>query len=195
MQKISRRQALAVAVAGGVSAVAHTAVAAPAVVPSIWDGEKMYNTILKDGTGFSIPGPAGRKKAYVFFDSQCPDCIRLLDRAAPLKDKVELILYPIALLNIHSDPQGALMLSAKDPYKVLEEHHEHFRDADFRGVKYDITKLDPNVRNKVWANTKLHRRSGCRAVPYGVYKNSRGEFIPFDENLLTEELAKIFELK
>ena len=41
---------------------------------------------------------------------------------------------------------------------------------------------------------QLHRRSGCRAVPYGVFKNSKGEYVPFDENLTTEELKKVFEL-
>ena len=40
----------------------------------------------------------------------------------------------------------------------------------------------------------LPRRCGCRAVPYGVYLNSKGEYVPFDENLTTDELAKIFEL-
>lgn len=194
MALISRRQALTLAVAGAVTATAQKSVAAPAKVPSIWEGQKMYDSILKDGTGFSNPGPKGRKKAYVFFDPQCPDCIRLLDRAAPLYDKVEFFVYPIAYLNIHSDPQGALMLSSPEPFKVLEEHHAHFRDADFRGIRYDINKLDPDIRNKVWLNTKLHRRCGCRAVPYGVFKNSKGEYVPFDENLLTEELAKLFEL-
>ena len=52
-----------------------------------------------------------------------------------------------------------------------------------------------DLRNKVWTNTKLHRRAGCRAVPYGVFKNSKGEYKPFDENLSTEELAALFEVK
>lgn len=192
--QISRRHALTLAVAGAVAATAHQAVAKPANVPSIWEGEKMYNTLIKDGTGFTNPGKADRKKAYVIFDTQCPDCIRLLDRAMPLFDKVEFTFYPIAYMNIHSDPQGALILSSSDPMKVLEEHHAHFRDADFRGIRYDIAKIDPELRNKVWMNTKLHRRCGCRAVPYGVFKNSKGEFVPFDENLTTAELAKLFEL-
>jgi hypothetical protein len=32
-------------------------------------------------------------------------------------------------------------------------------------------------------------------VPYGVFKNSKGEYVPFDENLTTDELSKLFELK
>ncbi|MBS6157654.1 MAG: Tat pathway signal protein, partial [Sutterella sp.] len=58
-----------------------------------------------------------------------------------------------------------------------------------------LAKLPEDLRNKVWTNTKLHRRAGCRAVPYGVFKNSKGEYKPFDENLSTEELAALFEVK
>ena len=41
---------------------------------------------------------------------------------------------------------------------------------------------------------KLHRRCGCRAVPYGVYQTKKGDYVPFDENLTTAELKKLFEL-
>ena len=50
------------------------------------------------------------------------------------------------------------------------------------------------LRDKVWVNTKLHRRCGCRAVPYGVYQTKKGDYVPFDENLTTAELKKLFEL-
>ena len=187
MTKITRRTALGLAAAA--LAVSMTAQAKPAKVPQGWDGKKMY------GFGFRSPTPAGVKKTvHVFFDTQCPDCIRLMDRLMPLQDRVVVMYYPIALLNPHCEPQGALILGAKDPYATLVKHHEHFRDKDFRGLRYDGVDLPYELRNKVWINTKLHRRSGCRAVPYGVYLNSKGEYVPFDENLTTDELAKIFEL-
>ena len=155
----------------------------------------MYETMTKDGVGFRSPTPASVKKtAHVFFDTQCPDCIRLMDRIMPLQDRIAVVYYPIALLNPHCEPQGALILGSKDPYAMLVKHHEHFRDKDFRGLRYEGADLPYELRNKVWINTKLHRRSGCRAVPYGVYLNSKGEYVPFDENLTTDELAKIFEL-
>lgn len=196
MKLIHRRSALKLAVASlGVSALTTPVLAAPAKVPVIWDGKAMYETFTKDGVGFSFPGPAGRPKVHVAFDPQCPDCIRFHDRIKPLLDKVEVVYYPVAMLNIHSEPQGALMLSSPEPWKVFEEHHEKFRDPDFRGVRYDLSKLSDKVRNDVWTNTKLHRRCGCRAIPFGVFKNSKGEFIALDENLLTSELAQIFELQ
>lgn len=194
MTFVTRRGMFALAAASAAALTVKSALAAPAKVPSIWEGEKMYTSMLKDGTGFATPGPKGRKVAHVFFDPQCPDCIRLMERLEPLKDKVEVIYYPIAYLNRHSEPQSATMLMAKDPYAVLVEHHENFRNPDFRGIRYDVSKLDDKIRDKVWINTKLHRRCGCRAVPYGVFKNSKGEYLPFDENLLTDELANLFEI-
>lgn len=113
----------------------------------------------------------------------------------PLQNYVDVVWFPISYLNIHSEPQGTTMLAAKEPWKVFEEQHDHFKDPDFRGIRYDISKLPEELRNKVWNNTKIHRRVGCRAVPYGVFKNSTGEYVPFDENLTTDELAKLFEIK
>lgn len=193
MTKLTRRGALGLA--ASVLAFSATAHAKPAKVPQGWDGKKMYETMIKDGCGFRSATPANVKKtAHVFFDTQCPDCIRLMDRILPLQDRIAVMYYPIALLNPHCEPQGALILGSKDPYAALVRHHEHFRDADFRGLRYEGADLPYELRNKVWINTKLHRRSGCRAVPYGVYLNSKGEYVPFDENLTTAELAELFEL-
>ncbi len=192
---LSRRGALKAAGAAFALSAAGAAAAKPASVPVIWDGKKMYETFEKSATGFSNPGPAGRPKAYVAFDSQCPDCMKFFERIRPIIDQVEIVFCPISFLNIHSEPQGTTMLAAKDPYAVFLSHHEHFRDADFRGIRYDVAKLDPALRDKVWTNTKLHRRSGCRAVPYGVFKNPAGEYVPLDENLTTEELAAVFGVK
>ncbi|MCF0253425.1 MAG: Tat pathway signal protein [Duodenibacillus sp.] len=191
MPQLNRRRALAL---GALALAAAGAQARPASVPPIWDGKKMWESFEKDATGFSYPGPAGRRKAWVAFDPQCPDCIRLMERMAPLAAKVEAVWCPISYLNIHSEPQGTAMLIAEKPWELLDKHHEHFRDADFRGIRYDVSKLPEAVRDKVWTNTKLHRRCGCRAVPYGVYKSSQGEYRPFDENLTTEELAELFEV-
>lgn len=190
---LSRRSILGIL---GATAVLPCAVsAAPANVPPIWDGKKMYESFAEKGVGFSYPGTDGLPVAYVAFDTQCPDCMRLQSRIKPLLSKVKVVWCPIAYINIHSEPQGAKILSAKNPWKELEAQHEHFKDPDFRGIRYDHGKLSEEVRNQVWTNTKLHRRCGCRAVPYGVFKNSKGEYLPFDENLTTEELASLFEIK
>lgn len=190
---LSRRKAIltAAAASAALACVPGRAFAAPANVPVIWDGKKMYETFAAQATGFSYPGPAGRPKAYVAFDPQCPDCMRLMERIRPLYDKVDVVWCPISFLSIHSEPQGSTILASAEPWKTLDEQHEHFRDA-FRGIHYDLAKLPEDLRNKVWTNTKLHRRAGCRAVPFGVFKNAKGEYLPFDENLTTAELAALF---
>ena len=192
---VSRRKILIASLGAAAVGLTRTAQAAPANVPSIWDGKKMYETFKAQGTGFSYPGPADRPVAYVAIDPQCPDCMKFTENVKPLLSKVNVIFFPIAFLNINSEPQGSTILASKEPWKKYEEQHEHFRDPEFRGIRYDLAKLPEDLRNKVWTNTKLHRRAGCRAVPYGVFKNSKGEYKPFDENLSTEELAALFEVK
>ena len=139
MTKLTRRSALGLA-AAALALSTTAAQAKPAKVPEGWDGKKMYETMTKDGVGFRSPTPASVKKtAHVFFDTQCPDCIRLMDRIMPLQDRIAVVYYPIALLNPHCEPQGALILGSKDPYAMLIKHHEHFRDKDFRATRCGST--------------------------------------------------------
>ena len=146
MTKLTRRSALGLA-AAALALSTTAAQAKPAKVPEGWDGKKMYETMTKDGVGFRSPTPASVKKtAHVFFDTQCPDCIRLMDRIMPLQDRIAVVYYPIALLNPHCEPQGALILGSKDPYAMLIKHHEHFRDKDFRGLRYEGADLNCATR-------------------------------------------------
>lgn len=190
----TRRTLLLSALALGLTSAA--AWAAPAAVPSIWEGEKMYTTLAKDGTGIASSSDTTLPVAYVIFDTQCRDCWQLHQKLAKFTDRVRFIFFPIAYMNIHSEPQATTILTAKDPLAKLEEHFAHYTDIEFVGIRYPAVETLPvDVRNKVWTNTKLHRRSGCRAVPYGVFKNSKGQYVPFDERLTLEELKQLFELK
>lgn len=195
MKTISRRNALLAGLSSLITIGMTSAHAAPASVPVIWDGEKMFESFEKEGTGISSKGPAGRPKAYVAFDTQCRDCWQLHRKLEPFLDKIEFVFCPISFMNIHSEPQATTILIDKDPLAKLEEHFAHFTDIEFRGIRYGaVEKLPVEVRDKVWTNTKLHRRAGCRAVPYGVFKNSKGGYVPFDERLTVEELKELFEL-
>ncbi len=195
MKEFSRRDTLIGGFASLLALGAQSAHAAPASVPVIWDGKKMYESFAKEGTGISSKGPAGRPKAYVAFDTQCRDCWQLHRKLASFMDKIEFVFCPISFMNIHSEPQATTILIDKDPLAKLEEHFAHFTDIEFQGIRYGLVeKLPVEVRDKVWTNTKLHRRSGCRAVPYGVFKNSKGQYLPFDERLTVEELKQLFEL-
>lgn len=195
MKEFSRRDTLIGGIASLLTLGTFSAHAAPASVPVIWDGKKMYESFEKEGTGICSKGQAGRPKAYVAFDTQCRDCWQLHRKLAPFMDKIEFVFCPISFMNIHSEPQATTILIDKDPLAKLEEHFAHFTDVEFRGIHYGLVeKLPVEIRDKVWTNTKLHRRAGCRAVPYGVFKNSKGQYLPFDERLTIEELKQLFEL-
>ena len=195
MQEFSRRDTLIGGIASLLTLGTFSAHAAPASVPVIWDGKKMYESFEKEGTGISSKGQAGRPKAYVAFDTQCRDCWQLHRKLAPFMDKIEFVFCPISFMNIHSEPQATTILIDKDPLAKLEEHFAHFTDIEFRGIHYGLVeKLPVEIRDNVWTNTNLHRRAGCRAVPYGVFKNSKGQYLPFDERLTIEELKQLFEL-
>ena len=180
MKTISRRNALLAGLSSLITIGMTSAHAAPASVPVIWDGKKMFESFEKEGTGISSKGPT---------------CWQLHRKLEPFLDKIEFVFCPISFMNIHSEPQATTILIDKNPLAKLEEHFAHFTDIEFRGIRYgSVEKLPVEVRDKVWTNTKLHRRAGCRAVPYGVFKNSKGEYVPFDERLTTEELKNLFEL-
>jgi len=146
---VSRRKILIASLGAAAVGLTRTAQAAPANVPSIWDGKKMYDSFLKDGTGFSFPHKPNAPVAVVAFDTQCPDCMRLFTRIKPLLNDVDVIFYPISFMNIHSEPQGTTILMSKDPAKTFEEQHEHFKDPDFRGIRYDVSKLPEDLRRAV----------------------------------------------
>ncbi|HBC70304.1 MAG TPA: Tat pathway signal protein [Sutterella sp.] len=163
-----------------------------------WWGQGMYEDLEKSGMGISVPGPAGRRKAFIAFDTQCPWCHRLHEQLIPLYPKVEVVWFPVATLSVWSEPQGALMLAAKDPWKLFLHHMDIFKtNENPRGIPVDtgrIWNIPRKFRDGVWTNSKIVRRNACRTIPYGVFKNSKGEFIPLYSRLTTADLAKIFEL-
>ncbi len=166
-------------------------------VPAEWYGEGVWNDLTEKGTGVVAPGPEGRPVAYIAFDTQCPWCEKLHRALEPLYRQVKVVWFPVAVLNVNSEPQGSMILSAEDPWKKFLEHEDHFLDAEFRGLKVDqkeVWKLDPAIRQKVWENSKIMRRNGTRTIPYGVFKTPDGQFVPIYSGMKTEELRKLFGL-
>ena len=169
-------------------------------VPTDWWGQGMYEDLVEKGTGIAAPSkaPAEKGSLLICFDTQCPWCHKLFKELKPLNDKVRIVWYPIALLSVWSEPQGALLLSQKDSYAALEKHIDVFRQTDEpRGIKVDpahVWDISRRMRNAVWVNSKIFRRNGCRLTPFGVYRNSRGEYVPVYSRLQTAELAKILEV-
>ena len=124
---VSRRKILIASLGAAAVGLTRTAQAAPANVPSIWDGKKMYDSFLKDGTGFSFPHKPNAPVAVVACDTQCPDCMRLFSRLKPLLYDFDVILYPISFMTIHSTPPGTPILTFKDPATTFEDQHEQFK--------------------------------------------------------------------
>ena len=91
MKVLSRRSALAAGLASFAALGLSNAQAAPASVPVIWDGKKMFESFEKEATGISSQGPAGGPKAYLAFDTQCRDCWQLHRKLEPFMDKIEFV--------------------------------------------------------------------------------------------------------
>ena len=69
MKTISRRNALLAGLSSLITIGMTSAHAAPASVPVIWDGKKMFESFEKEGTGISSKGPmlAAAPKTGTFF--------------------------------------------------------------------------------------------------------------------------------
>lgn len=169
-------------------------------VPTDWWGRGMYEDLLEKGTGFAAPGngPVGKGSLLICFDTQCPWCHKLFATLKPLEGKVRMVWYPVALLSVWSEPQGALLLTQPDPYAAFAEHIDVFRQTDEpRGIKIDtahVWDISRKMRNGVWVNSKIFRRNGTRTVPFGVFRNSKGEYVPVYSRMDTHELAKLLEV-
>jgi len=193
--KLSRREALqAVALAAlsaGVGAVqAQTAKPATPIPPGL-DAKAMYEQFAEKGKGFDMkPGVAGRLTAYVAFDPQCPYCVKLWEAAQPIADKVRFVWLPVAVLNPHSEPQGAAILSAPDPVAMMERHEAAFNNPH-RGLVTEGMVIPMAAREDVWSNSRIFRRTGGRSVPFLVYKDAKGQFRLVPDALKTDDLQKV----
>lgn len=176
-------------------------------IPKSWYGKGMYEGLIEGGTGiyfqnFNRTGSAamkGRPALHVCFDPQCRWCTHLHRQLEPLYGKVPVIWYPVATLNVWSEPQGAAILASPDPWKAFLAHMDNFRrEAPARGNPVDTSALWTEemvrLRNAVWNNSKIFRRNGCLRLPTGVFLNSRGEYVCIYSGMKTKELARLLEV-
>lgn len=167
-------------------------------VPEGWWGEGMFEELAKKGWGVSAPGPEGRPVAYIAFDPQCPWCEKLHRAATPLYERFRIVWVPVAVLNVNSEPQGTMILAAPDPWGKFLEHEDRFYDKDFRGIPVDqkqVWQLPAAIRQRVWDNSKIARRNGCRTIPFGVFKAGPGDYRPIYSGMTTEDLEKVLGTK
>ena len=165
------------------------------LIPTDWDAHEMYTEYLAKGIGVEFPGPESRPMAFIAFDTQCSWCMRLMDQCRPLQQYINFVWMPVAVLNPHSELQGAAILSSLDRAQMLERHEAQFGNEGIRGLNTESMVVPWASREAVWTNTRIFRRSAARVVPFGVMKDANGEYKPIYSGMKTKELAALFGIK
>ncbi|RQP24156.1 DsbC family protein [Albitalea terrae] len=130
---------------------------------------------------------------YVFFDPTCPHCAALWNNAQALQNRLKIVWMPIGLLRSSSGPQGATILSAKDPIAAMGENETSVL-AHGGGITVSQS-LSDDVVAKVKANTDIFKALGAESVPLIVYRNGKnGQFGKHDGTVSAEELAQMVGL-
>jgi thiol:disulfide interchange protein DsbG len=181
--------AASVATAPASAAVA----AASAVEPTAATGQQTprqaYEAAAK-GSGFTTGPVMAANTVYVFFDPTCPHCAALWNAAQPLQNRLKIVWMPIGLLRSSSGPQGATILSAKDPIAAMTENETSVL-AHGGGITVSQS-LSDDIVAKVKANTDIFKSLGAESVPLIVYRNGKnGQFGKHDGAVSTEQLAEM----
>ena len=193
---LSRRQILSGIVLSPFAAAAGTVAAAQKRtwpekprVPTDFNPEEFFVELAENGTGFVIGNKKAKLEVSIVFDTQCRWCVWVYNQLKPFEDRVKFNWYPTAVLNSWSELQGAAIIASKDPAAAFRENEAHFRD-EFRGLDVRGKDFPFEIKKKVWENSNIARRSGCRVVPFCVLKTPEGRYIPFPK-VTSEEFAKI----
>lgn len=169
---------------------APAASAAPAAAPQTQ--RDAYEAASK-GTGFTTGPVMAANTVYVFFDPTCPHCAALWNNAQALQTKLKIVWMPIGLLRSSSGPQGATILSAKDPVAAMTENETSVL-AHGGGITVP-QNLSDDVLTKVKANTDIFKSLGAESVPLIVYRNSKnGQFGKHDGAVSAEDLTAMVGL-
>jgi thiol:disulfide interchange protein DsbG len=169
---------------------APAASAAPAAAPQTQ--RDAYEAASK-GTGFTTGPVMAANTVYVFFDPTCPHCAALWNNARELQTKLKIVWMPIGLLRSSSGPQGAAILSSKDPVAAMTENETSVL-AHGGGITVP-QNLSDDVLNKVKANTDIFKSLNAESVPLIVYRNSKnGQFGKHDGAVSAADLSDMVGL-
>ena len=162
---------------------ATAAAPAAAVAP-----DQLYDTLAKQGKGFTAGAMMSAQTAYVMFDPQCPHCGALWNASLPLQKKVKFVWIPVSLMNAKSTPQGAALLSAANPVELMTAHEAALLGGG--GGMSASASMTPEAEAAIKANTVLFNSMGATSVPYIVAKNvSTGAVVTNSGALPTPALA------
>jgi thiol:disulfide interchange protein DsbG len=151
-----------------------------------------YETASR-GTGFVAGQPMAARSMLVFFDPQCPHCASLWVASKPLHNRIRMVWMPVAFIGPSSAPQGALLLAAKDPANVMDQHESLL--AGGQGGLAVTGPADADLLAKVKANTELWKSLDATSVPHLVYRvGEAGPYGMHSGGLPTAQLAQLLEL-
>jgi len=164
--------------------------AAPAATPaSAVKPQEAYEAASR-ATGFTVGQTMAADAVLVFFDPQCPHCADLWAASKPVLGKLKMVWVPVGFLRQTSAPQGALILSAKDPAATMSEHEALL--ASRQGGLPVPAEVDAGLITKVKANTDLLQKLGADSVPYILYKNRKtGAYGSHAGSVTTQQLLEM----
>ncbi|MDZ7590225.1 MAG: DsbC family protein [Rubrivivax sp.] len=145
------------------------------------------------GTGFTVGQSMAARSVLVFFDPQCPHCATLWLASKPLHDRIRMVWMPVAFIRPVSGPQGALLLAASDPVKLMDQHESLL--AGGAGGLAVSGAADGDLLDKVKANTALWTRLDGQSVPHLIYRaGAEGPYGTQSGGLPTAQLAQLLGL-
>jgi thiol:disulfide interchange protein DsbG len=171
------------------------AAAAPAATPTAAaaDPAREHYEAASRGTGFTVGQPMAARSVLVFFDPQCPHCATLWLASKPLHDRIRMVWMPVAFIRPVSGPQGALLLAAPDPAKLMDQHEALL--AGGAGGLAVSGAADGDLLDKIKANTALWTRLDGKSVPHLSYRaGGEGPYGKLSGGLPTAELAQLLGL-
>lgn len=165
--------------------------AAPAAASA--DPARQNYEAASRGTGFTVGQPMAARSVLVFFDPQCPHCATLWLASKPLHDRIRMVWMPVAFIRPVSGPQGALLLAASDPVKLMDQHESLL--AGGAGGLAVSGEADSGLLDKIKANTALWTQLDGQSVPHLIYRaGAEGPYGKLSGGLPTAELAQLLGL-
>jgi thiol:disulfide interchange protein DsbG len=165
--------------------------AAPAAAAA--DPARQNYDAASRGTGFTVGQPMAARSVLVFFDPQCPHCATLWLASKPLHDRIRMVWMPVAFIRPVSGPQGALLLAASDPAKLMDQHESLL--AGGAGGLAVSGAADGDLLDKIKANTALWTKLDGQSVPHLIYRaGAEGPYGKQSGGLPTGQLAQLLGL-
>lgn len=142
---------------------------------------------LADANWFVEGNENATRIVYAFEDTRCPYCHMLWQESKPYiqKGDVQVRTILVAVIAPASLPEGAKVLSAKNPAAAWNYNEEHFGHNPPPGNAAPAASLA-----KVRANTALFQKLGFAGTPSVVWKDAQGHIhaiqgAPRDKSALT----------